>query len=60
MTAVVSSREDDSSRAGGDCRNPPLDGSIEQINAGSQPNADMPHCFTSVGHCGYFCRASMI
>lgn len=24
------------------------------------PNADMAHCLTSVGHCGYFCRASMI
>lgn len=26
----------------------------------SYPNADMAHCLTSVGHCGYFCRASMI
>lgn len=31
-----------------------------RMNVESYPNADMAHCLTSVGHCGYFCRASMI
>lgn len=31
-----------------------------QLYMESYPNADMAHCLTSVGHCGYFCRASMI
>lgn len=30
------------------------------LQSRSQPNADMAHCLTSVGHCGYFCRASVI